>query len=164
MTGQNFLRKHADFNHLGRADALIFFLSCWTPLLIYYLLRTCVKGDAVRLLLELPQAPGIEVKGMLENKKLFRVHLLRARHCPRSFRQTSNPKAWSWSQRAHTSKNQKEQESGILDADDTSSGVLRKEKFLWAGWAEMVQLEITNVWYRKELKMRKMKCLEQWGW
>lgn len=27
VTGQNFLRKHADFNHLGSADALIFFLS-----------------------------------------------------------------------------------------------------------------------------------------
>lgn len=26
VPGQNFLRKHADFNHLDRADALIFFL------------------------------------------------------------------------------------------------------------------------------------------
>lgn len=82
VTGQNFLRKHADFNHLGRADALIFLLSCWTPLLVYYLLPTYVKGDPIHLLMELPQAPEIEVKEMLENKVLFRVHLLSARHAP----------------------------------------------------------------------------------
>ena len=49
------------------------------------------------MLTELPQALGIEVEGRLENKKIFRVHLLSARNRARRLRCASNDKAWSLS-------------------------------------------------------------------
>lgn len=88
----------------------------------------------MRLLRELPQAPETEVRGMLENKTLSRVHLLSSQHCTRSFGQVSKkPRGTVRVHRECTHTGESQKEETTLDSDDTCLGVLRKEKFLWAG-------------------------------
>ena len=101
--------------------------------MIYYLLLTCVKGDPIHLLIELPQALGTEVERRLKNTKIFRVHLLSARNSARRPRQASNDQSRPWStQSTRMGGNHKEEETA-LDANDKSSRSFKEEQ-VPLGW------------------------------